>query len=938
MWKPSLLLPLLATLIAGSVVGAADVTNSLKLSLSWGYQSKSAAPFCVRLLADGVELSQPVPVDMEPPDELRDGTWHTRSGGGDVDGLELLLRYPPAQPGQIANLNSIWAALIAQSDPDTARRLRSDPAFQRDGRRLTVQMDREGTKGFSVAVSQLLEHRALWVPSLDVYLAVGDPPIDFAAHSQQLRAWQGKRILDRVRVEPEATYAQYTALWEDMGSPRYAHPSQPAPGHIVCLGWDSALYKFGVDRGAGVWSDLGNPDSFHFWFDFGVIDKTLEKTWKGQRLADALPVICTVIERDGLRYAVEQFAYPLHGPPAERRGDIPMLLLNKVQVTNPQSKPRSVAIALHHRRRLPAKAGFALVQPADGSTHAVEETADRRVLFAIQGQQLDVQLRNTADDVTADKPALRAVSVLLSFELPAGGSREFIVKLASPPVSPDELQTLFGLEYAAARDATLKFWSDYLMRGAQFQVPEQAVNELFRANLWHALRLPRRHGGPQAGVKLDLPYSNFAYGQQGIPWPINQAVYVDYMLYDLRGYHQIAAEELAAIFRSNQQANGRVGGYANWLVYTPGMMYAVAQNYLLSGDRAAFEQLLPPALKALDWCLEEIRLAQRQEGPTKGLVRGPLNDLTGDGVWAFNQAYLYAGLDTLGRALEQAGHPRAQQCRSAAENLRQAIVRGFGAATMRSPLVQLRDRTWTPYVPSEAASSGRRFDQWYPTDVDTGALHLPRLRALPACHPLTDALLHDHEDNLFLHGWGMANEPVYNPQATVYLLRDDPQAAIRAFYSMMACAFSHSVYEPVEHRWTWGQYFGPPSTDGAWFELYRKMLLDECDDDTLLLLQAVPRLWLADGKQIVVARAPTWFGPLTMTVASHAAKGYIVAEIAVPQRRPPKTLLVRFRHPDGKPMRSVTVNGEEWREFEPAQEWVIISNPKTDRYTIKVEY
>ena len=223
-------------------------------------------------------------------------------------------------------------------------------------------------------------------------------------------------------------------------------------------------------------------------------------------------------------------------------------------------------------------------------------------------------------------------------------------------MSQDDLQTLFRLEYAAARSGTLKFWSDYLMRGAQFQVPEQAVNELFRANLWHTLRLPRRHGGPQAGVRLDLPYSNFAYGQQGVPWPINQAAYVDYMLYDLRGYHHISAEELAAIFRSNQQANGRVGGYANWLVYTPSMMYAVAQNYLLSGDRAAFERLLPPTLKALDWCLEELRLAQRDEGPTKGLVRGPLNDLTGDGVWAFNQAYLYAGWAVALRRFQRLWH------------------------------------------------------------------------------------------------------------------------------------------------------------------------------------------------------------------------------------------------------------------------------------------
>ena len=130
----------------------------------------------------------------------------------------------------------------------------------------------------------------------------------------------------------------------------------------------------------------------------------------------------------------------------------------------------------------------------------------------------------------------------------------------------------------------------------------------------------------------------------------------------------------------------------------------------------------------------------------------------------------------------------------------------------------MSDGTWIPYVPCEATTPRRRFDQWYPTDVDTGALHLSRLAALDPRGPLTTYLLHDHEDNLFLHGWGMANEPVYNQHATAYLLRDDVPPAIRAFYSMLACAFSHSVLEPVEHRWGWGQYFGPPSTDGAWFE------------------------------------------------------------------------------------------------------------------------
>ena len=49
---------------------------------------------------------------------------------------------------------------------------------------------------------------------------------------------------------------------------------------------------------------------------------------------------------------------------------------------------------------------------------------------------------------------------------------------------------------------------------------------------------------------------------------------------------------------------------------------------------------------------------------------------------------------------------------------------------------------------------------------------------------------------------------------------------------MSASGFSHTVYEPVEHRYTHGQYFGPPSTDGTWFELYRNMLIREADDGT----------------------------------------------------------------------------------------------------------
>jgi hypothetical protein len=439
-------------------------------------------------------------------------------------------------------------------------------------------------------------------------------------------------------------------------------------------------------------------------------------------------------------------------------------------------------------------------------------------------------------------------------------------------------------------------------------------------------------------VKIDLPYSNFAYTQKGTPWPVNQAIYVDYMIYDLRGYHEISAEELAAIFRNNQEANGHVKGYANWLVNTPSMLYAVAKSYLLSQDGHTFEQLLPVSLKAMDWCLREVEKANGRPGPARGLVRGPLNDGTGDGYWAFSQAYLFAGLDVFGQALRRFGHPRAASCQAAARDLRRSITRAFGAATVRSPLIQLRDHTWSPYVPCEVTRPGRLMDQWYPTDVDTGAVHLLRLKAVPAGGDLAEFLLHDHEDNLFFRGWGMANEPVYNQQATAYLLRDDPKAVIRAFYSMMACAFSHLMYEPVEHRWTHGQYFGPPSTDGAWAELLRNMLVQERGDGALLLFAATPRKWLEAGKQIEIERAPTYYGSLSARLESRLQAGKIVADIEMPSYERPKALVVRFRHPESRAMRIVRVNGQPSADGDIQKEWVRIDQPSARHYRVEVEY
>jgi hypothetical protein len=209
---------------------------------------------------------------------------------------------------------------------------------------------------------------------------------------------------------------------------------------------------------------------------------------------------------------------------------------------------------------------------------------------------------------------------------------------------------------------------------------------------------------------------------------------------------------------------------------------------------------------------------------------------------------------------------------------------------------------------------------------------------LPSQGELAESLLNDQEDNLFLHGWSLANEPVYNQQATAYLFRDDVKATIKTFYSLMAGGFSHGAFEPVEHRWRWGQYFGPPSTDGAWFELYRNMLVREADDHTLLLAQATPRAWMEDGKHIAVKNAPTWFGDISFEVRSSTNSGTIEATIKLDGRQSGTTVLLRLRHPEGKQIRQVTIDGRPWKDLDRQKEWIRIPNASRDRYSIVASY
>ncbi|WP_432710539.1 hypothetical protein [Pedobacter sp.] len=818
--------------------------------------------------------------------------------------------------------DGIWGYLLDHGAPGQVRRLKDDQWNVPDAAILTVYLKEDSTAGFSIALQQLIKHGAMWLPEHDAYITLADRPVAFKEHHAGL---QGKRVLDRVAESPEASLEAFKGSWVDFGNPNKWNASwqtkyMGTEGHLtVTAAAHGSIYKFAIDRWANVRPDFASPQKFRLDIQWP------QSSWERQRIEDGLPLIITDLKKGNQQCQIEQFAVLLTPPPANGDGRVESVLLSKLKFSE---GPQEFMVTLNSESM---NTKLALMKIRKSWAVVDKQTNNIWLLFE-SAMPLHPKLVKVSKAGKGEQVALT-----LSANIKKGTAGEIILKLPAPVLKANRLRELVELKYAAAKEETIAYWQNWLDGGAFFEVPEPEVNALFRASLWHSLILPRHKVEADTELIMDLPYANTAYGQEKADWPVNQAVYVDYMIYGMRGYDAVAANELASMFKTQQQADGRIGGFANWTVYSPAQLYTIAQNYLLSGNQASFERLLPDAIKTLDYCMNQIRKAKTNATGT-GLVLGPLNDLThAEREWAFTQAYFVAGLELFGKSLQKHQHPRASETITIAAQLKQDVVNTFSKSSVQSPVVQLEDGTWINYVPTDAMTPRRMMEQWYPTDVDCGPLHLSRLGVLEPHSWLTTAMLHDHEDNLFLGNLGAANEPVYVQQGNTYLHRDEPKSAIRSFYSLMACGFSHDQLTSLEHRWAWGQYFGPPCTDGAWFELYRRMLLNEIGMDTLMIGQAIPRKWLQGDKGITVKNAPTYFGPLSFTIQPKVAKNEIQTLLNLSGSTMPKTLIVRLRHPEEKPLRSVTVNGKTW-DFDQQKEQLVINAPAETSYEISATY
>jgi hypothetical protein len=530
-----------------------------------------------------------------------------------------------------------------------------------------------------------------------------------------------------------------------------------------------------------------------------------------------------------------------------------------------------------------------------------------------------------------------------TWDLAPGSTQTVIVKVPYLALSePAEQKELANLDFDRERAAATDWWRRRLDAGARISTPEPMLDEFHRSVAMHLLVNTEREPG---STRRFARVGSFSYGAYG-----NESCM---MVQDLerRGLHREAEECLEAwlhyqgtvplpgSFAGQDGVLYGAGGYeaGGYNQHHGWILWMLAEHYRFTRDRAWLAHAATGMVRGADWILREVARTADRHPLERGLLpAGSLEDIGDWWTWLSTSCYTWRGLDNAAWALAQIGHPESRRLRRAADAYHQDLLRNFRAARDRSPVVRLRDGTAVPKIPSQVHRRGRSFG-WICETLE-GSLHLLITRAIDVHSREAEWILDDYEDNLYLSNqygyllddfdqqWfergGMSMQACLLLQVEPWLYRDDIPHALRGLFNAQAASYFPDVRMNTEHAlpflddWR-GDHF--KSSDEAnccgWL---RQLLVREENDQLLLVGQGIPRSWLAPGKSCGIDRAATWFG--TMSVHYRGEPDAVVAQLDGPQRNPPRTVRVRFRDSQQRPIRAVTVNGKSWRRFDG--EWV----------------
>ncbi|MEI6915461.1 MAG: hypothetical protein WCL39_10045 [Armatimonadota bacterium] len=415
-----------------------------------------------------------------------------------------------------------------------------------------------------------------------------------------------------------------------------------------------------------------------------------------------------------------------------------------------------------------------------------------------------------------------------------------------------------------------------------------------------------------------------------------------------------------------------VGGQMDGIhAFGPGSIgLALTEHYWLTGDTAWLKASAPRMSANAEWMLRQRKVMSNavpggEHLWCKGLQ--PALQVTPDsgGLWMQfyeSEAYYWASISRLADTLSVIDPKGGAKLKAEAEGYRKDLRAAVERSIALSPIVPVRDGTFHSVIPFACYVRGLSTGAWgwqrdgsgkhvgplyWETVQSAAALISPSgllspddVRVQGYIDVLEDRLLLENQyvhqrvgGDWFTAGWQYQGG--LERTANMHLTGDDIPVFIRSFLTCYAIdILPNDGYIFNEHA-----VHGPPDKifeEAAFLERFRDMLVME-DGRNLWLARATPRAWLEQGKRITVKNAPTHFGTMSYEIISDVEHNKITAEVHLPVRGRPDTLLLRLRHPAAKPIRAITVNGSSWPAFDKDRETIRLQG-QTGTVTIEATY
>ena len=808
----------------------------------------------------------------------------------------------------------------------------------------TVLQFRLPTGSFGVAVADVLTNECVYLPDYGVFVTRDPAPITLAAYKQKIAG--RKTILQQVRELPDQTLAQAMA--------RTHHEAQREGPVMLSLACDNA--KFVLERDGALRFQAGTNLTNDWFATAGIIQPRFGDGQPGAPSrsldGDWLPIPVIRTEKDGLLYSQRTFVAPGDEPGSNpARLNRRSICVAEFTVTNTLAQPAEASLALNFLVDTRQKQGASLTRCPGGYT-----AADEAGPLALA----------TTDTAALLKVSVNGSNLKLRGILPSHASVSFAVLL---PAQRSDLSALPAP--ARLRGDTEAYWNAVLAPAMQVETPDPLLNNVIRSSQVRCLIAARNEAD---GARVGAWIAAISYG------PLESEAHSVIRGMDFMGHGEFARRGLDFFIHRYNTNGFLTTGYTTfgtaWHLWTLGEHYQLYRdaNWLRGvapdvarvadwiGRQTEKTKLkassLPPEQRSrLPQSVRRDKDSAPPVAPEYGLMPpGVMADWNSFAYHYAMNAYYYAALREVGSALSELPTSNSSGSRGTltdvavlraslsalthAADLRTNLLRAYRWTQAQAPALPLRNGTWIPHYPSQVHSPGK-LAEFFPGqdagrswcyDVEIGAHQLVPTDVLDPRDREVECMLDHMEDVQFLSdGWfdypATMNEqdwfnlggfskvqPYYTRNCELYALRDDVKPFVRSYFNTIAAMLNPEVltlWEHFNHSGAWDK----THETGYFLHQTRTMLVTERGDE-LWLAPFITCNWLNDGQALSVSQAPTRFGPVSYQLESHLAQGYIRATIQPPARETPSRIVLRLRHPEGRPIRSVTVNGKPGRDFD----------------------